>query len=215
MAREFDLGLLRIEPAGSLHKLDPDAPAELPQQQAYIALSYSAQEAEFQPPAGQVVGLRRVFRSTVWTDLEADAQWLAGGPLVNRDGRLIGVQVRPSRFGGVLCTRFQEAWPQFQQMRNGEVFGAWQAGSEPTIGANGREMPAGFELVEVSDRGPAALAGLKPGDFVTRIEGRPVVSDEDLAQALAERDSGHEVTVDFSRGGTAAQTRLKLAPRVP
>jgi S1-C subfamily serine protease len=191
VAREFDLGLLRIEPAGALPKLDPDAPAELPQQQAYIALSCSAGEAEFQPPAGHVVGLRRVFRSTVWTDLEADRDWLAGGPLVNRDGQLVGIQVRPSRFGGVLCTRFQEAWPQFHRMRNGEVFGAWQTGSEPM------------------------LAGLAPGDVVTRIEGRPVVSDEDLAQALAERDAGQEIAVDYSRAGTAAQTRLKLAPRVP
>ena len=38
VAREFDLGLLRIEPPGKFPKLDPDAPAELPQNRAYVAL---------------------------------------------------------------------------------------------------------------------------------------------------------------------------------
>ncbi len=215
VARERDLGLLRIEPAGSFARLDPDGPGELPQQQAYLALAFAAQAAEFQPPAGEIVSLRRVFRSTVWTNLEADAQWLAGGPLVNRDGRLIGIQVRPSRFGGVLCSRFQDAGPVFQGLRNCEVFGAWPAGSEPMLGASGRGIKDGFELVEATERGPATLAGLKVGDVVTRVEGRPIFGDDDLQQAIAERDAGQEITVDYSRGGAAAQARLKLAPRVP
>jgi hypothetical protein len=217
VAREFDLGLLRIEPPGAFPKLDPDAPAELPQQQAYVALAYSAaaQAAEFEPPASEIVSLRRVFRSTMWTDLEADAAWLAGGPLVNRDGRLVGIQIRPSRFGGVLCSRFLDAWPQFARIRSGEVFGAWQPGSEPLLGASGRGKPEGYELVELLAVGPAAVIGLKRGDIVTRIEGRPIVGDDDIQLVLSERDAGQEITVDYLRGGAAAQARLKLAPRVP
>ncbi|NJR31332.1 hypothetical protein HC762_00915 [bacterium] len=52
-------------------------------------------------------------------------------PLINRDGNLIGIQSRESRFGGVLCSRFQEFMPHFQRLRNGEVFGAWPPGTEP------------------------------------------------------------------------------------
>jgi S1-C subfamily serine protease len=215
VAREFDLGLLRIEPPGSFAKLDPEAPAELPQQLAYIALSYRAESAEFEPPSGEVVAVRRVFRSSVWTDLEAEASWLAGGPLVNRDGRLVGIQTRESRFGGVICSRFADAWPHFQRIRNGEIFGAWQAGSEPMIGAAGSRRPEGLELKEVASGGAAARAGLKTGDTITRIEGRPVAGEEDLALALAERDPGQEITVDYLRRGAGAQARLKLAPRVP
>ena len=161
------------------------------------------------------MSLRRVFRSTVWTDLEADEQWLAGGPLIDRDGRLIGIQSRASRFGGVLCSRFLDAGPQLQRARNGEVFGAWQAGSEPVLGLSGRGKTAGYELTEVSKDGPAVQAGLKAGDVVTRIDGRPVVGDDDLQQALAERDAGQEVTLDYQRGEAAAQVKVKLMPRVP
>jgi putative serine protease PepD len=70
-------------------------------------------------------------------------------------------------------------------------------------------------LAEVSKDGPAALAGLKAGDVVTRIDGRPVVGEDDIQQALAERDAGQEVTLDYKRGEAAAQVKVKLTPRVP
>jgi S1-C subfamily serine protease len=215
VAREFDLGFLRIEPAGTYPRLELYAPGELPQQLPYLALSYPAKAAEFQPPAGEIVSLRRVFRSTVWTDLEVDDLWLAGGILIDRDGRLVGIQSRASRFGGVLCSRFLDAGPQLQRIKNGEVFGAWQAGSEPMVGLFGRGQTTGYELTEVSKDGPAVQAGLKAGDVITRIDGRPVAGDEDLQQALAERDAGQEVTLDYKRGDTAAQVKVKLLPRVP
>ena len=212
--REFDLGLVRIEPPGKFPKLDPDAPAELPQHLSYLALTTLAPRAEFEPPTGQVISLRRVFRSTAWTDLQTD-EWLAGGPLLNHDGRLIGIQSRKSKFGGVLCSRFQEAWPHIQRIRNGEVFGAWQPGTEPLLGLSGGGVKEGYKLAEVVAGGPAAAAGLQVGDVIVRLDGRPIVGDDDLVQAIAERDAGHEAVVDYLRGTAAAQTRVKLAPRVP
>jgi S1-C subfamily serine protease len=214
VAREVDLGLVRIEPPGKLPKLDPDAPAELPQNRAYIAIMPRPSRGEFEPASGAYVSLRRVFRSTVWTDLDPDG-WLPGGPLLNADGRLIGIQIRPSRFGGILCTRFQEVWPHFQRLRNGEVFGAWQPGTEPLLGLTGSGVAAGYKLTEVTPEGPAAAAGLQVGDVLVRLDGRPVLGDDDIEQALAERDAGHEAVLDFTRGGAATQARVKLAPRVP
>ena len=168
--------------------------------------------AELEPLAGNSVSLRRVFRSTVWTDLEVD-DWLPGGPLLNSDGRLVGIQSRRSRFGGILCSRFQDAWPHFQRIRNGEVFGAWQPGTEPLLGFAGSGVPEGYKLTGVTAGGPAAAAGLQAGDVVVRLDGRPIVGDDDLQQAIAERDAGHEAVIDYTRGSAAAQARVKLAPR--
>lgn len=212
VAREFDLGMLRIEPPGNFPKLDPDAQGELPQNQAFVAISYTAETAEFEPPASAVVSLRRVFRSTVWTDLDA-SDWLAGGPLLNRDGRLVGIQSRPSRFGGVLYSRFQDAWPQFPRIRNGEVFGAWQPGVEPASGLVGSGDPAGYKLSEAT--GAAAQADLRASDVIVRIGGQPVVGPDDVQLALSERDAGQEVVIDFLREGVAMQAKLTLTPRLP
>ena len=214
IAREFDLGLVRIEPPGKFPKLDPDAPGQLPQNRPYVALAVRPPRDELEPPGGYDVNLRRVFRSTVWTDLEPD-DWLPGGPLLNSDGRLIGIQSRESRFGGILCTRFQDAWPQMQRVRNGEVFGAWQPGTEPILGLAGSGMAEGYKLAEVAVSGPAAAAGLQPDDVLIRLDGRPVVGEGDIQQALAERDAGQETVLDYTRGGAAMQARVKLAPRVP
>jgi S1-C subfamily serine protease len=214
ISREFDVGLLRIEPPGSYRGLEPITPGDWPQDRIYFALRCPLGSAEFEPPTGDMVTIRRLFRSTVWTDLAAD-EWLAGGPLINRDGNLIGIQSRESRFGGVLCSRFHELMPHFQRLRNGEVFGAWPPGTEPVLGFIGKGTLAGFELKAVVADSPAAAAGLQVGDIVVRLDGRPIVGDDDLQQAIAERDAGHEAVVDYTRGGTAMQARVKLAPRVP
>jgi S1-C subfamily serine protease len=213
-AREFDLGLVRIEPTGKFPKLDPDAPGELPQNRPYVALAVRPPRGELEPAGGYDVVLRRVFRSTVWTDLDPD-DWLPGGPLLNADGRLIGIQSRRSKFGGILCSRFQDAWPHFQRIRNGEVFGAWQPGTEPILGLAGSGVAEGYKLTVVAAGGPAAAAGLQAGDVLVRLDGRPVARGDDIQQTLAERDAGHEAVVDYVRGGTAMQARAKLAPRVP
>jgi S1-C subfamily serine protease len=214
IAREFDVGLLRIEPPANHRGLEPITPGDWPQDRIYFALKWPLGRPEFEPPQGDAVTLRRLFRSTVWTDLPGD-EWLAGGPLINRDGNLIGIQSRESRFGGVLCSRFQELMPQFQRLRNGEVFGAWPQGAEPLLGLVGKGIAAGHELTEIAAGGPAAAAGLQKGDVIVRLDGRPIVGETDLQQAIAERDAGHEAVIDYSRGGAALQTRVLLAPRVP
>ena len=214
VAREFDIGLLKIDAPGTYPRLDPHAPAELPHNQLYIAMLLKRSAAEFERSEGEVVDLRRVFRSTVWTDLEPP-DWLAGGPLIDRDSRVVGIQTRVSRFGGVMCTRFQDAWQHIPRLRNSEVFGPSQAGAEPLLGFTGLPVAEGYKLSDVAAGGPAAKAALQAGDIVVRIDGKPIVGDEDLQAALSEKDAGQEVLVDYTRGGAAMQAKLTLAPREP
>jgi S1-C subfamily serine protease len=223
VSREFDLGLLRIEPPGDFRKLDLDAPDRLPQYELLLAIDAprgprgqipAASEAAPPPSRASVVALRRVFRSTVWTDLVRD-EWLAGGPLLNRDGRVIAVQSRVSQFGGVLATRFDEAHRHLDRLRQGEVFGQWPLGAEPPLGCSGSAVPVGFELASVAPESPAAAAGLAAGDVLVKLGDQPLAGRADLAPLLAERDAGAELTVDYLRSGEPRQARLKLAPRVP
>ena len=194
VARDFDLGLVRIQPDGRYPRLDVHTPADLPQNQPYLALMHGSRIGEEHAAAAELVELRRVFRSTVWTDLGAD-DWLAGGPLLDQGGRLVAVQVSKSRFGGVLASRLNEAWQHAGRMRNGEVFGAWPVGSEP--------------LMDLAGIAPEGLQSIR------RIDGRAIQSDGDLQRAVAERDAGQEIVVDYVRGSETRQAKLKLLPRVP
>ena len=210
VAREFDLGLVRIVPAGSYPRLQAHGPAELPQNQPYLGLAPGREL----PASASIAQIRRVFKNTVWTDLEA-ADWLAGGPLLDREGRLIAVQVATSQFGGVLCVRLQHAWPHLGRMKNGERFGAWPAGSEPLVGFEAGREDGVFAIRRVASVGPAAGAGLAIGDTIQKIDGKPIASDSDLQRALAERDAGQEIAVEYARGKEVRQAKIKLAPRVP
>jgi putative serine protease PepD len=105
--------------------------------------------------------------------------------------------------------------PALDRLRNGEVFGAWQPGTEPILGLSGGGVKEGYKLAEVTAGGTAAAAGLQVGDVLVRLDGRPIVGDDDLVQSIAERDAGHEAVIDYLRGTASAQVRVKLAPRVP
>ncbi len=223
VSREFDLGLVRIEPPGEFRKLDLDAPDRLPQHELLLAIDAPRGVAEQVPVRSEpttsqsraaVVALRRVFRSTVWTDLVRD-EWLAGGPLLNRDGRVIAVQSRVSQFGGVLAMRFDEAHRHLDRLRQGEVFGRWPLGAEPELGCTGQATPEGFALDSVAPPGPAAAAGLAAGDVLVKLADQPLAGRADLGPLLAERDAGAEFVVDYLRRGEPRQARVKLAPRVP
>lgn len=205
IARDFDLGLVRIVPDGRYPRLDAHGPNDLPQNQAYLAFSGG-------PP--QVAQLRRVFRSTLWTDLDPP-DWLAGGPLLDQSGRIIAVQVSKSRFGGILGTRLQEAWNQLGRMRNSEVFGAWPAGSEPLTGCEGAVQDGHYRIISLAAAGPAATSGLAAGDAILKQGGRAIATADDWQRALAEHDAGQEIAIEFSRGKETRQAKLKLAPRVP
>ena len=214
VARDYDLGIVKIVPDGQYPALEPHGPAELPQNQVYLALTQPTKAQEFHGADPQLVQIRRVFRSTVWTDLDT-GDWLAGGPLLDTSGRLVGIQVAKSQFGGVLCTRLQEPWQHIQRVRNGEVFGAWPQGSEPVLGLDGRIEEGVFRVTTVAADGPAAKAGIAVGDILQKIDGKQISGELLPPRAIAERDAGQEAVIDLLRGMQPQQVKLILAPRDP
>jgi putative serine protease PepD len=58
--------------------------------------------------------------------------------------------------------------------------------------------------------GPAAKAGLKPGDLITDFDGRVITSPEELIVAVRSRDIGDSVLVKYIRDGKSYQATLIL-----
>ena len=73
------------------------------------------------------------------------------------------------------------------------------------------DVPAGLYLRVVTPGGPAEKAGLRAGDIVTAIEGRPTSSPESLFLATVGKKPGDQVRVEYSRDGKSAQATVTLA----
>jgi putative serine protease PepD len=68
----------------------------------------------------------------------------------------------------------------------------------------------GVYVTSVVPGGPAANAGIQPGDVITAIEGKPVTSTNDLAAITLTKKPGDAVKVQYTRDGKQATTTVTL-----
>ncbi|QDV08939.1 putative periplasmic serine endoprotease DegP-like precursor [Planctomycetes bacterium Poly30] len=68
----------------------------------------------------------------------------------------------------------------------------------------------GAVVSTVAPNGPAARAGLLPGDTIVVAEEMPVESPEDLIAALIELQVGDTATIEVERGGTELEMSMEL-----
>ncbi|MGN6330159.1 MAG: S1C family serine protease [Motilibacteraceae bacterium] len=75
-----------------------------------------------------------------------------------------------------------------------------------TTGSPGR----GAQVRQVSSGSPAAAAGLRPGDVVTKVDDRSVTDADSLVVAVRAHDPGQTVTVTYLRDGATRTAQVKL-----
>jgi serine protease DegQ len=152
----------------------------------------------------------------------------SGGALVDADGRLIGINTAIfSRSGGNLGIGFAIPVDVARQvaaslLKDGVVARGW-------IGVQTRELtPELAEALKLGDaktpiRGvliggvvadaPAAKAGIRPGDVLTRIGEHPVLTPAELLASVAALKPAGQVEVGVQRGGKAMTFQLTVAQR--
>ena len=76
---------------------------------------------------------------------------------------------------------------------------------------------AGLKIVDVTQGGPADVAGLKAGDIVTAIDDQPVgkQSLSDVRSSLKTAALGRPVKVDFVRQGRSQSTQITPRNLIP
>jgi putative serine protease PepD len=67
-------------------------------------------------------------------------------------------------------------------------------------------QPAGMGVVSVVPGGPAAAAGIQPGEVITAVSNTPVHDASDLAQTLARLDPGQKVDVNLTTAQGTTRT---------
>jgi S1-C subfamily serine protease len=145
----------------------------------------------------------------------------SGGALVDRAGRILGINTAiASSSGGstgvgfaipaTTATNVAEQLLADGTVQRAALGIAGQTVDPDTATLYGLPVTAGAVVVEVQPDGPAAVAGLAPGDIVTAIDAEPVRSIAELAGRIQQHRPGDEVTVTVVRRGTDDETEVTV-----
>lgn len=77
------------------------------------------------------------------------------------------------------------------------------------------EGMTGVLIGAVLPTGPAELAGLRPGDLIVTVDGRPVGTASDLVRSIASGGIGNETLLEVSRQGTWLEVELTIEEEPP
>lgn len=140
----------------------------------------------------------------------------SGGPLLNADGEVIGINtlVRSGPGAGLgFAIPINRARVIAKQLVDSG------RAQHPMIGIGlsdvpaptpGASVPAGAVIRSVQPDGPAARAGLRQGDVIIAIEGRPMANPAAVVSAIEKRGVGETLTVTIRRGD--ASKKVSLTP---
>lgn len=176
--------------------------------------------------AGIISARQRDIRSGPYdTFLQTDAainKGNSGGPMVNMDGEVIGINSAIfSPTGGSIGIGFAVptslAEPIIEQLRNfGETRRGWlgvhiQTVTDEIAESLGLDRARGALVASVSKGGPAEQGGVKDGDVILRFNGKTVDKVRKLPRIVAETKIGREVDVVVWRNEREKQLRVVVA----
>jgi putative serine protease PepD len=140
----------------------------------------------------------------------------SGGPLVDSGGRVIGVNsvikslATDDQNAGSIGLAF--AIPINQAKRLAQEIIDTGSARRTVIGAQvGSAAGGGVRLSQVDSGGPAAAAGLRVGDIITKLAGQPLGEPGDLIALVRKYAPGSVVTVEYKRGSSTATASVTLA----
>ena len=131
----------------------------------------------------------------------------SGGPLLNLDGRVVGINtaIVSSGQGIGFAIPINMARDIMTQLINrGKVVRGWLGigiqDLSPELAAGfGVKADAGVLVADVMKDGPAAAAGLKPGDVIVEFGGTPIKDVPDLQKRVAAIEPGRAAPVKVVR----------------
>jgi len=138
----------------------------------------------------------------------------SGGPTFNMEGQVIAVNTAiVSPTGGSVGIGFavpsEIAMHIVEDLRSkGRIERGWLGVSVQDAGNH-----AGVAIANVERTGPAARAGLRPGDIVTAVNGQKVESTQGLIRAVAAITPGGSARLTVRRGGGTVEIPVVVGRR--
>lgn len=145
----------------------------------------------------------------------------SGGPLINMQGQVIGLNTAivatgqgigfavPSDIAREVIRQIRE----HGEVRRGLLGVAIQDMDRNTAKALGLSEPRGALVANVTPNSPAAQAGIRQGDVILSVNGKPVEDSHDLTRAIGALPPGERVKLTAWRNGKQQDYTVKLARR--
>jgi putative serine protease PepD len=144
----------------------------------------------------------------------------SGGPLVNLDGQVVGINTAVARDDmssaannvgfAISVTEILDVLDWLRSNTDGSVRVSGFLGV--TI-ASRNDGGQGAVIQTVAPGSPASTAGLKVGDIVLEVDGQPISGQVGLVAAIRDASPGDEVTIKFERGGSMETALATLTDR--
>ncbi|MGO8719416.1 MAG: trypsin-like peptidase domain-containing protein [Acidobacteriaceae bacterium] len=148
----------------------------------------------------------------------------SGGPLVDMDGQVIGmntaIYTQSAGNEGIgfampsdtIANVYNQLIGPEHKVIRGSIGITFQAVMSSAVG-HVYGFKNGVIISSVQPGFPADKAGLKPGDIITSIDGRPIKGGDDLINDIASRKPGTTATLGYIHNGKHETTTVTIADR--
>jgi Do/DeqQ family serine protease len=145
----------------------------------------------------------------------------SGGPLIDLDGHVLGINTmiigHASGIGFAIPSNLARK-VALELLQKGDVSRAWIGVSyqelTPELASSfGVQRTRGALVNEVIASGPAAKAGVRPGDIIIDIQGREVREGRDLLRAVLQYPVGEKLALTVLRDGGTQKLQVVTAAR--
>lgn len=145
----------------------------------------------------------------------------SGGPLFNLKGEVVGINSQIfTRSGGFMGLSFaipmEVAMDVADQLKNsGKVERGWlgvviQEVNKDLAESFGLDKPAGALVVQIVEEGPASKSGIKLGDVILTMNGKPVLMSADLPHLIGALKPGETAQLEVMREGKKRMLKVKV-----
>jgi Do/DeqQ family serine protease len=146
----------------------------------------------------------------------------SGGALINLKGELVGINtaiIGPSGANvgigfavpSAMVKAVLDQIERFGEVRRGRLGASSEDITHDLARSLGLPSTEGAIISTVESKSPAEQAGLKPGDVITAVNGRPVRRSIDLRNKIGMMPIGETVNLTILRDGKNRTTKIKIA----
>jgi serine protease Do len=138
----------------------------------------------------------------------------SGGPLFDMKGEVVGIH---SSIGPMVThnfhvpiTSFNDGW---DRLVKGDVWGGhYEQGEEPKprLGVQGSAEAGNCVITAIFPNMPAEKAGLKKGDVITAVDGRPINTFDELQRIVFHKEPGDRLKLSIDRDGESLEVVATL-----